>query len=70
MSIDDKKKYMDEVLNGNTVSAIATRIGRRPEVLSKMLRLASIKLGVGKQWTTLMKQRRRESAIKNLPNKS
>jgi hypothetical protein len=68
MALDEKEKYIQEVLAGATVAHIAERIGRCPSVLAKMLKHASIKLNMETIWIDIMKIRRKESAIRNLPN--
>jgi hypothetical protein len=66
MSLDDKYAYMEEVLSGAEVKDVAERIGRHPVVLSKMLRNAAITAGRLDEWTEIMKERRRNAAIRNL----
>ena len=66
MSADDKERYLEEVLAGEQVNALAIRINRRPETLHKMLRETAKRLGLHDQWVTVMKENRKNAAIRNL----
>jgi hypothetical protein len=56
----EKQALLERVLVGRErVTAVATAIGRRPDVLSKMLRKQAIKSGRAEEWTEVMKQMRR-----------
>lgn len=66
MSIDDKRIFIGRVLNGEAVSEIASEIGRHPVSLSKMLRTQAIRDNLETDWTTVMKKRRKDAAIRNL----
>lgn len=66
MSADDKERYVVEVLQGLTINDLAARTGRLPETLHKMLRTTAERLGIKDQWTSVMKEKRRETAIRNL----
>lgn len=67
MSADDKEKYMWRVLNGGIrVVDLAQEIGRGQESLSKMLRETAVRLGVHANWQEVMKENRRDTAIRNL----
>ena len=66
MSIPEKEEFLTQVLQGEQVSEIAARIGRHPVVLSKMLRKHAEATERGELWTTTMKQRRRDAALRNL----
>ena len=66
MSADDKEHYLQRVLLGEQVNDIAFEISRRPETLHKMLRETAKRLGIHDQWQTVMKENRRNAAIRNL----
>ena len=66
MSANDKEAYLQEVLNGCPVPELALSIGRRPETLSKMLRETAKRLGNHDQWEIVMKEARRNAALRNL----
>jgi len=66
MSLDDKLNYLNRVLEGEQVKDIAEELGRHPVVLSKMLRNAAEKVGLSTAWTTEMKKRRKDAALRNL----
>ena len=66
MSADDKEAYLQEVLQGTQVNDLAARILRRPETLHKMLRDTAKRLGIHDQWEQVMKENRRNAAIRNL----
>ena len=66
MSADDKERYLEEVLAGEQVNDLAIRINRRPETLHKMLRETAKRLGLHDQWVTVMKENRKNAAIRNL----
>ena len=66
MSSSEKETFLMRVFAGEFPSAIATEIGRHPVVLSKMLRIHAEKTDRGPQWATIMKQRRRDAALRNL----
>ena len=66
MSADEKELHLAWVLQGHQVSDIASRIGRRPETLHKMLRETAERLGIKDQWDMQMKGNRRAAAIRNL----
>ena len=66
MSADDKEKYLQQVLAGDSVPELAQSIGRAPETLSKMLRETAKRLGIHDQWETAMKEARKNAAIRNL----
>lgn len=66
MSMGEKRTLMDRVFAGEIVSEIAIQIGRHPVVLSKMLRLHAEKIGLKDEWTHMMKQRRKDAAVRNL----
>jgi hypothetical protein len=66
MSADDKEHHLHQVLNGAQVNDIAVQISRRPETLHKMLRETSKRLGIHDQWQAVMKENRKNAAIRNL----
>jgi hypothetical protein len=66
MSADDKEKYLQEILNGVQVNDLAQRIKRGPETLHKMLRETAERLGIHDQWKRVMKENRRNAALRNL----
>jgi hypothetical protein len=66
MSASDKEIYLHRVLKGEEVKSIAATINRRPETLHKMLRTTASRLGMSKEWETIMKENRRVTAIQNL----
>ena len=66
MSADDKEAYMHSVLGGVQINDLAILIGRRPETLHKMLRETAKRLGIHDQWVLVMKENRRNAAIRNL----
>ena len=66
MSADDKETYLHEVLGGVQVNDLARRIGRRPETLHKMLRETAKRLKIHDQWEQVMKENRRNAALRNL----
>lgn len=66
MSADDKEKYLTEVLAGTQVNDLAQRINRRPETLHKMLRDTAKRLGIHHEWEAVMKENRRNAALRNL----
>lgn len=66
MSFDDREKYLYQILEGQQVNDLAAEIGRRPETMHKMLREAAKKLGIHDQWQAVMKENRRNAAIRNL----
>lgn len=69
VSYDTKKEKLHLVLNGADVAKLAKEMGMsHPNTLSKMLRETSIKEGLAEAWTTEMKRRRTQVAIRNLPN--
>lgn len=66
MSLDDKFALLDRVLAGAVLKDLAESVGRHPVVLSKMLRQTAEKIGRGQEWTIVMKERRKDAAIRNL----
>lgn len=66
MSADDKEKYLQEVLSGVQVNDLAVRINRRPETLHKMLRATAKRLNIYDRWEAVMKENRRNVAIRQL----
>ena len=66
MSANDKEAYLQEVLAGRSVPELAMAIGRGPETLSKMLRETAKRLGTHDQWVEVMKEARRNAALRNL----
>lgn len=66
MSHDEKQFYLDRVLKGEIVGAVAAEIGRHPVGLSKMLRIHAERNGQGNLWAETMKVRRRNAALRNL----
>lgn len=66
MSANDKEKYLAEVLSGKQVNDLAIEIQRRPETLHKMLRETAIRLGIHDDWVRVMKENRKNAAIRNL----
>jgi hypothetical protein len=66
MSIPEKEELLTRIFNGEQVQAVATEIGRHPVVLSKMLRNHATKIGRDIDWTQMMKQRRKDAAVRNL----
>ncbi len=69
MSADDKESLMYRVLQGEQVNDIAVELGRHPNTLHKMLRTTSDRLGLRNQWDLVMKENRKNAAIRNLPNR-
>ena len=66
MPADDKERYLDKVLGGVLVNDLAVEIGRRPETLHKMLRETAKRLGIHDRWEAIMKENRRNVAIRQL----
>ena len=66
MSADEKEQHLRAVLLGKQVADLAVEIKRRPETLHKMLRETAKRLGVHDQWEAVMKENRRNAAIRNL----
>jgi hypothetical protein len=66
MPADDKERYLEQVLQGAQVNDIAAEIGRRPETLHKMLRETAKRLGIHGRWEAVMKENRRNVAIRQL----
>lgn len=66
MSANDKESYVNAVLQGALISDIAARIGRPPTGLSGMLRRTADRTGQRDQWNLIMKERRKNVAIRNL----
>lgn len=66
MSADEKEQHLQAVLLGKQVAELAAEINRRPETLHKMLRETAKRLGVHDQWEAVMKENRRNAAIRNL----
>jgi hypothetical protein len=66
MSANDKELYLQDVLSGKQVKVIAEEIKRRPETLHKMLRETAERLCILPQWQAVMKENRKNAAIRNL----
>jgi hypothetical protein len=66
MSADDKEKHMWAVLSGTQIKDLAFELGRRPETLHKMLRETAKRLCVHDQWQQVMRENRKNAALKNL----
>ena len=66
MSFDDKEAYMRRVLAGEQVNDIAFETGRRVETLHRMFRETAKKLNLHDQWAQVMKENRKNAAIRNL----
>jgi hypothetical protein len=66
MSADDKERYLKEVLSGVQVNELASWISRRPETLHKILRETAKRLGIHDQWEAVMRENRKNAALRNL----
>lgn len=66
MSADEKEQHLHSVLQGKQVKDLAVEINRRPETLHKMLRETAKRLGIHDQWVEVMRENRRNAAIRNL----
>lgn len=66
MSADEKEQHLQSVLQGEQVKDIALKLNRRPETLHKMLRETAKRLGIHNEWEIVMKENRRNAAIRNL----
>jgi len=66
MSASNKELYLQEVLSGKQVKDIAEEINRRPETLHKMLRETAKRLNLHDEWKLVMKENRKNAAIRNL----
>lgn len=66
MSASDKEKYMYRVLNGEQVNDIASEIFRHPNTLHKMLRETAKRLKIHDQWLAVMKENRKNAALRQL----
>lgn len=66
MPADTKEDLLKRVLLGEQVSTIAIEYSRHPNTLHKMLRNTADRMGVRDQWDTIMKENRKNAAIRNL----
>ena len=66
MSANEKEQHLRAVLQGKQVKDLADETNRRSETLHKMLRETAKRLGIHDQWVEVMKENRRNAAIKNL----
>lgn len=65
---DTKLALMHRAINGELISDLVNEVaGTHPNTLSKMLRQTAKKEGLEAEWKTAMKLRRRNVAIRNLP---
>ena len=65
--VNDKRKYLKRILEGETATNLAKEIGTvHPNTLNKMLRNQAISDGLEEQWNTEAKRKRREVAKRNL----
>lgn len=65
--VNDKRKYLKRVLEGETAANLAKEIGTvHPNTLNKMLRNQAIADGLEEQWNHEAKRKRREVAKRNL----
>ena len=66
MSANTKEDLLKRVLLGEQVSDIAVELSRHPNTLHQMLRNTADRMGVRDQWDTVMKENRKNAAIRNL----
>ncbi len=66
LSLDNKLLFLNRVLLGETIRSIANEIGRKEEVLSRMLRITAKRIGKEIEWKEAMYIRRKKVAIRNL----
>lgn len=66
MSANDKEFYLNKVLSGVQVKDLAKSLGRRPETLHKMLRDTAKRLNIHDKWVQVMRENRKNAAIRNL----
>lgn len=69
VSYDTKLEFLNRTLNGEIISDLAKELGNHPNTLSRMLRETAKKENRELEWSLAMKERRRNAAIRNLPNK-
>lgn len=66
MSANEKEKHLQNVLSGTQINDIAVDIGRHPNTLHKMLRETAKRLNLYTKWQLVMKENRKNAAIRNL----
>jgi len=66
MSAMDKELYLQDILGGKSIKVLAEEINRQPNSLSKMLRETAKRVNLTVEWNLVMKENRRNAAIRNL----
>ena len=66
MDANTKEALLQRVLNGENISDVALEVSRHPNTLNAMLRRTADRLGIRSQWDKVMKERRKDVAIRNL----
>lgn len=64
--IDVKRRLLARVLQGEIIADLAPEVGNHPNTLTRMLRVQAEKDGLFDQWDQAMKERRRNTALRNL----
>lgn len=66
LSANDKELYLQDILSGVQVKDLAEEINRHPNTLHKMLRETAKRIGMYEEWKLVMKENRKNAAIRNL----
>lgn len=66
MDANTKESLLKRVLNGESINDLALETSRHPNTLHKMLRTTADRLGIRNQWDEIMRENRRNVAIRNL----